>query len=391
MAITQGPGGQEPPASEIKQKAGRRPGDRAGVARQAARPELRHDSSELDTDPDRDESRLRAGQAGSPDRAPAGPRWGRIALVGGIGVSLAIIVLAGSLWYVAQRTIDDIPTAPLDTGILAAAGADDPQNILLIGSDDRGPDNRDTAAAGKRSDTLLVIRLDPARANARVLSLPRDTRVEIPRRGTDKLNAAFAHGGPQLAIETIRGLTGIPIHHYVEINFDGLVGLVDALGGVEICVDEPMRDPKVNIWFGAVGCYQVNGAKALVFARSRTMQILRNGKWEEDGTADLGRIHRQQLLMKAILKRAVGIKSVSNWREVTDAVKKGIIIDDGLGLTQFLGLYERFGDVNADSLDTTTLPGHSSTINGVSYWIPDPVKTRPLYESFGAPPSPIGQ
>lgn len=373
MTISQDPESKTLSESEpTHQVRKRRPGDRAGVARSETSRPVTGQSHYSD--------------AATSDR-PGGrnPRWGRIFLVGGIAVGLAVVVLAASLWYVAKKTIDDIPTAPLDTGILATAGANDPQNILLIGSDDRGPSGRGTEAAGGRSDTLLVIRLDPAQARAKVLSMPRDTRVEIPGRGVDKLNAAFAYGGPQLAIETIRKLTGIPIHHYVEINFEGLIGLVDALGGVELCIDEPMRDPKVNIWFGSVGCYQVDGAKALVFARSRTMQILRHGKWEEDGTADLGRIHRQQLLMKAIMKRAVSVKSVSNWREVTDAVKKGVIIDDGLGLTQFLGLYERFGDVSADSLDTTTLPGHSSTINGVSYWLADPEKTKPLYESFGAP------
>lgn len=373
MANSQDAGDETASAAEsTHQVRKRRPGDRAGVARsETARPAA--SSSQISDPSARDQ------------RSGRNPRWGRILIVGGLGVGLAVIVLAASLWYVANKTIDDIPTAPLDTGVLATAGSNDPQNILLIGSDDRGSAGRGTETAGGRSDTLLVIRLDPTQAKAKVLSMPRDTKVEIPGRGTDKLNAAFAYGGPQLAIETIRKLTGIPIHHYVEINFDGLIGLVDALGGVELCIDEPMRDPKVNIWFGSVGCYQVDGAKALVFARSRTMQIFRHGKWEEDGTADLGRIHRQQLLMKAIMKRAVSVKSVSNWREVTDAVKKGVTIDDGLGLTQFMGLYERFGDVSADNLDTTTLPGHSSTINGVSYWLADPEKTKPLYESFGAP------
>lgn len=372
MANSQDAGGRALSAYEsTHQVRKRRPGDRAGVARrETARPVT--DSSGISNP-------VSSGRAGGMQ-----PRWGRIFIVGGIGVGLAVIVLAGSLWYVAKKTIDDIPTAPLDTGVLATAGANDPQNILLIGSDDRGPGANDPEAAGKRSDTLLVIRLDPMQAKTKVLSLPRDTLVDIPGRGSEKLNHAFSHGGPQLAIETIKGLTGIPIHHYVEINFEGLVGLVDALGGVEICVDEPMRDPKVNIWFGAVDCYQVNGAKALVFARSRTMQILRNGKWSEDGTADLGRIHRQQLLMKAIMKRAVSVKAVGNWREVTDAVKKGVIIDDGLGLTQFLSLYERFEDVSADSLDTIILPGHSGTINGASYWLPDPEKAIAVYESFGA-------
>lgn len=311
----------------------------------------------------------------------SGPRWGRIALVFGGGVGMAVLLLAISLWYVAQRAIDDIPVAPLDAGVLEKAKGDEPQNILLIGSDERSDPN----AAGKRSDTLLIIRLNPAAANPQVLSLPRDTRVAIPGRGEDKINAAFAHGGPQLTIETIRATMGIPIHHYVEINFDGLTNLVDALGGVEICVDEPMRDPKVNIWFGSVGCYQVNGAKALVFARSRTMQILRDGKWQEDGTADIGRIHRQQLLMKAIMKRAVSIRSVGNWREIAGAVRKGVIIDDGLGLTQFLELYERFS--NPEGLDTRTLPGHSNTINGTSYWIPASKEAELIYETFGARPT----
>lgn len=375
MANFQDAGHETAPAVEsTHQVRKRRPGDRAGIARQA--------NAQPATDHSRPSYKSEASK-----QSRVSPRWNRILVGSGISAALAVLILAASLWYLAKKTIDDIPTAPLDTGILATAGSDDPQNILLIGSDDRGTASRDTEAAGGRSDTLLIIRLDLTQAKAKVLSLPRDTKVEIPGRGEDKLNAAFAYGGPQLAIETIKKLTGIPIHHYVEINFEGLVGLVDALGGVELCIDEPMRDPKVNIWFGSVSCYQVDGAKALVFARSRTMQILRHGKWEEDATADLGRIHRQQLLIKAIMKRAVSVKSVSNWREVTDAVKKGVTIDDGLGLTQFMSLYERFGDMSVDSLDTTTLPGHSGTINGVSYWLPDPEKTRVLYESFGAPVS----
>lgn len=303
-----------------------------------------------------------------------------------LGVALVLVAsaVAGALYLVAKKTVDDIPTAELDKSTLATARENEAQNFLVIGSDERPPEMYDPEAAGKRSDTLMLVQLDPNQSNAKVLSLPRDTRVPIPGRGLDKVNSAFAYGGAQLTIETIRDFTGLPIHHYIEINFEGLIGLVDALGGVDICVDEPMRDPKANIWFGALDCYHVDGHKALVFARSRSMEILRNGKWEPDATADLGRIHRQQLFIRSVLKRALSVRAIGNWREVAQGVQKGVTIDEGLQLSQFLELYDKFQDFDPEKVDMKTVPGHPATIANVSYWVPDPDKLNPLLQSFGA-------
>lgn len=322
---------------------------------------------------------------GAPRRS-AGPRWGRIAFVLIAALVALAAITAGLLWFVAERAVDDIPTAGFDRDTLAESNAANPQNFLVIGSDERPAEQFTSESAGKRSDTMMLVQIDPKQATARVLSLPRDTRVEIPGRGYDKLNASFAHGGPQLTIQTLKQFMGLPIHHYIEVNFEGLVGVVDALGGVEICVDEPMRDPKANIWFGKVGCYPVDGRQALIFSRSRNMQLLKNGKWEEDPTADIGRIHRQQLFLKAVLKKAMSVKALGNWQAVADGIRKGVIIDDGLGLSQFLTLYETFQDFDPDKVDMKTIPGHPQMIGSVSYFVADREKLNAVLAPFGAIP-----
>ncbi|MDQ3739073.1 MAG: LCP family protein, partial [Actinomycetota bacterium] len=132
---------------------------------------------------------------------------------------------------------------------------------------------------------------------AALLSIPRDLWVEIPGRGEGKINAAY-NGGPELLARTVTQSLGVPIQHYVEIDFEGFRELVDTIGGVEICVFYATKDDASGLNLQP-GCHTLNGEQALQYARSRQYEEFIDGEWRLDPTADLGRIERQQRFVKA--------------------------------------------------------------------------------------------
>lgn len=177
------------------------------------------------------------------------------------------------------------------------------ENYLLVGSDTRenvagsGLNEDATGSAeevgGQRSDTIMILRRQKD-GGAYLLSLPRDLWVDIPGYGHSRINSAYAQGGARLLSETIRNELGIPIHHYVEVDFVGFTKIVDAMGGVDICVGQyEVRDKHSGLSL-MPGCTHVDGPMALAYARSRHYEEFRDGRWREDPSADLGRIHRQQ-------------------------------------------------------------------------------------------------
>ncbi|MDP3013567.1 MAG: LCP family protein, partial [Candidatus Subteraquimicrobiales bacterium] len=168
----------------------------------------------------------------------------------------------------------------------------EPINILILGSDSRGE-------KGARSDTIIFLRLNTEQQKAQLVSIPRDSRVSIPEHGVRKINAAYSLGGPSLAIETVQNLLGLPVHHYVEIDFQGFKHLVDAVDGVWVNVEKPIRDhfdgkPQVL----KVGYQKLNGTQALIYVRTR-----------KDPTGDFARMERQQNFLKALLKEVCQLKS----------------------------------------------------------------------------------
>lgn len=175
-------------------------------------------------------------------------------------------------------------------------------NILLLGIDQRP--NED---AGKtRTDTMIILTLDPAGKSAGMLSIPRDLFVPLPNRGQDRINTAHVYGGPQYAMETVEYNFGMPIHHYVRVNFNALMTLVDLVGGIDVYVDVDIDDPSYpDMNFGyepfviAAGWHHMDGATALKYARTR------------HGSSDFYRLRRQQQIIMALRDRVLSTDAVT--------------------------------------------------------------------------------
>ncbi|QZY30002.1 LCP family protein [Nocardioides coralli] len=186
--------------------------------------------------------------------------------------------------------------------------ADQPgTTYLMVGSDSRGdlsPAERRQLgtgnASGNRTDTIMLLHTG-AGPNL-LMSIPRDSIVEVPGYGQTKINAAYAYDGPRLLVRTVEGATGIRIDHFVEVGFGGFVDLVDAVGGIEVCPPFPMNDPLAKIKLKE-GCQEVDGPDALGYARSRKT---------DEKYGDLGRASRQREVVSAIGREAVSPWSVLN-------------------------------------------------------------------------------
>jgi LCP family protein required for cell wall assembly len=177
------------------------------------------------------------------------------------------------------------------------------RNYLLIGSDSRensDPNSPDFASigdegavGGRRSDTIMVLRQEADGNGAAVVSLPRDLWVDIAgRNSAGRINSAYSDGTGVLA-GTITQELGIPIHHVVDIDFNGFKELVDAVGGTNVCFEYPTRDFNTGL-DQQPGCRTLDGVQSLQYARSRYFEEFRDGAWRTDPRADLGRIERQQ-------------------------------------------------------------------------------------------------
>jgi LCP family protein required for cell wall assembly len=279
-----------------------------------------------------------------------------IALIGAISAAVWLVVKYNSV----NRVNLHLPTV--------ADSA--PQNFLVVGSDTRdikdtgadaggifGNGHGDVPPAGQRADTMLVMRVDPAKATLEVLSLPRDLWVDVPGKGHEKLNAAY-NAGAQPLIDTIKSTLNIDINHYVEVNFVGFKGLVEAIGGVPMYFSQPMRDRNTGLNIIKSGCYNLDGTQALAFARSRHLEYKSGTRWISDGTGDLGRITRQQTFLRRALSRVtqMGIGDVNTMRKLVDVGVDSVRVDKRLSLGTMVSLGRRFSKFKASTMVTHRLP-----------------------------------
>ncbi len=206
---------------------------------------------------------------------------------------LAILALAAVLVYfwVEHRI----------THVDALSGAADTpgQTYLIVGSDSR-EGWMDDGTEGARTDTIMVVH-QPENGPAALISIPRDSYVEIPGHDPNKINAAFAFGGPQLLVETVEQLTGLTIDRYLEVGFLGVEGVVNGLGGIEFCYDSDVNDPYSTLVWQA-GCHNTDGATALAFSRMRYSDLL----------GDIGRTQRQQQVVAAVADKAMSPSTLLN-------------------------------------------------------------------------------
>ncbi|MFE3800114.1 LCP family protein [Nocardia tengchongensis] len=232
-------------------------------------------------------------------------------------------------------------------------------NWLLVGSDSRAglsqaqEDQLSTGSdvEGERTDTVILVHI-PKSGRPTLVSLPRDSYVNIPGVGKDKLNAAFSVGGAKLLSQTVEIATGVHIDHYVQIGFGGFANIVDAVGGIDMCLDAPMKDPLAGIDLPA-GCQTLNGPDALGFVRSRATP-----------RADLDRMLNQRKFLSALLKKAAGPATLANpfrsWplvRDLTSALK----VDNGAHVWNLASLGNA---LNGDPITTTVPVGGFENVSG---------------------------
>lgn len=247
--------------------------------------------------------RARVRQRPAPRQAPQAvpvqvsrPKGRRQAKLPGCGaVLLLVIALLLASVLLADARLNRIDAMP-EQQIRGTSGT----NWLLVGSDSRtGLSEKDVERLGTggdlgtvRTDTIMLMHL-PIRGKPTLVSIPRDSYVAVPGYGYDKINAAFAIGGPELLVETVEQNTGLRVDRYAEIGMGGLAGVVDAAGGVEICVAEPIDDPLANINLQP-GCQTMDGATALGYVRTRAT-----------AQGDIDRVARQREFMTTLVERVL--------------------------------------------------------------------------------------
>ena len=181
----------------------------------------------------------------------------------------------------------------------------DAKNFLIVGDDSHAcvdPDSPWAGAAdpersdiGQRSDTIMVVRIDPVTKRAAILSFPRDLWVKVPGHGRSRINSAYRKGDYSLLAQTLFDNFGIKLDHYVQVDFCAFKTIVDAVGGVKVPFEFPAKDDHVNLHIDAPGCHTFSGDEALAYVRSRYYEYQdANGKWKLDNAYDLGRVSRQQ-------------------------------------------------------------------------------------------------
>jgi LCP family protein required for cell wall assembly len=281
--------------------------------------------------------------------------WPQRLILGG-GISLVVVALLGlgGVAYV-MKSIGDIERYD-DLGVDAVA-AGEPSNYLVVGSDSRAETGDEFGdVGGQRSDTIMVLRLDPETKAASVLSIPRDLLVTIAGSGeTARINSAYSISR-QALIDTLRANFGIEINHYIEVDFGGFQELVDAVGGVPLYLDRAIKDDHSGLFQSNLGCVTLNGEQALAFARSRHLQVMTPDGWSnEDPYADLGRIQRQQVFIRRAVVTALGtVKSNPlKVREFLDIATDNVGID---AETDPLGLVDEFKDFDVNNLKTYSIP-----------------------------------
>lgn len=205
---------------------------------------------------------------------------------------------------------------------LSDAAATPGTTYLLAGSDERPADDGD-GTEGARADTIMLLHV-PTSGPTALISIPRDSYVEIPGHNASKINAAYAWGGPSLLVATVEQLTGMTVDHFVEVGFGGVQGIVDALGGVTLCSELDVTDPMTGlVW--TPGCHAVDGKTALDFARMRYV----------DPQGDVGRALRQREVISQVTSAAATPATLfSPGRQVglVEAGTDALVVDDGTGI-----------------------------------------------------------
>jgi LCP family protein required for cell wall assembly len=285
-----------------------------------------------------------------------------------------LLIAAGSVygyanWRFGQIKKISIPSILHPKSELPGA----PFTVLVVGSDSRSAlaagqsqFGNSSTVPGQRSDTIMVVHVDPKNTRASILSIPRDLWVQIPGKPyKQRINTTF-DTGPDLLVQAIQQDLGIPIDHYVEVNFDSFRQVVNAVGGVKEYFPTPARDILAGLAVPNVGCYTLSGDQALAFVRARHYEYYANGRWHNEAESDLARIKRQQNFIRKMVGKAqaTGLTDPIRLNGVVSGITTNLKLDSGFKQSQLLSLAKRFRSVNPSNLPSNTLPTTAAFIQG---------------------------
>ncbi|MDZ7576560.1 MAG: LCP family protein, partial [Candidatus Nanopelagicales bacterium] len=267
-------------------------------------------------------------------------------------------------WAASQRYLSNLAQVDVFGGLGGGPGWGEPVNILVVGSDDRSGLSRNQRSKlhtgqedfGRHTDTILLVHLSADLSNASVVSIPRDSLVTIPSHTSSegepvpehkgKVNSAFSTGGPSVTVKTVQAATGVTINHYVEVNFSGFLKMVDAVGGVDVCLKKPLVDQLAGLNLPA-GNQTIRGRQALGYVRARHIDN------------DFGRVQRQQTFIAAILQKLTQAGTLLNpvaMNSFVDAAVSSVTTDENLSVDVVAALAARMADVDLSAIKFTTVP-----------------------------------
>ncbi|MGQ0849280.1 MAG: LCP family protein [Actinomycetota bacterium] len=340
-------------------------------------------------------SKHSAGDDGSNGRRRGPARWWKRLIIGllvlsnlTVGAALWVLTSAQSAFRTNTSQIPEVVPELNDR----PTAADQPITFLVIGSDSRaGLDSLQNFgdSPGARGDVIMLIKLYPATGSAQILSIPRDLLVEIPGKGSDRINAAYSYGGAALMVRTVKQVTGLPIHHYVEIDFVGFQSLVDEVGGVSMDFPYPARDIHSGLMVEA-GRRTLQGDQALAYARSRSYEELRDGSWTSVDGNDFGRTRRQQQLILSILSALRKPSTLTQTGSIVSSFAKHLSVDSALVESSLIELAFAMRAIGGSKIQTATLPGYIDDFEGMSIVRMEHPEADNLIAAFGAG-DPIGE
>ncbi len=318
-----------------------------------------------------------------------------------------VLVLGGALYGYLQYRLGQIKSIACTACAAVANGQ--PYDVLVVGSDTRAGNTGAAAnafgtsseVAGQRSDTIKILHIDPASGTARLLSIPRDTYVAmsgLPASSglaTDnKINTSF-NDGPGPLIQTIENTFGIPIAHFVIVDFNGVIDLVNSVGGINLDFPYPVRDNddgnnNSGLDITHSGCQTLNGTMALALARSRYYQYEeRPGYWVYDPSSDLGRIQRQNTIIEAVIDKAKSSYNPFTVNAFIGSIVHDITKDDGMSSDMIISLAQRYHAFSGSSLQTFTMPtaGSYSSVAGDVEVVEEPTAQQVITQFLGTEPN----
>ena len=332
-------------------------------------------SSEVDT--------TSARSSGSGRRRP-GRGW-RIALLSVLAIFLVLTLAAGGLALWVRHSIASgmefiadpfagIPTRAPQQKV--AAGEEPAVNILVLGTDSRtsASDPSQWKEGAQRTDAIMIVQVSGDRKTVSVMSIPRDSWVEIPGHGQGKINAAYSYGGPSLTIHTVENLTGIHIDHFAVANFESFVALTNEIGGVRVNLKTPQTLAGKELGAGA---QVLNGQQALAYTRERSS--LPNG--------DFDRVKRQQTWMRSIVSRVLTNGTLSSPTALYSFLKtasRTVAVDESFTLNQMQSLALETRHLHSNDIAFMTVPtaGTGTSADGQSIVELAPDADTPLFKAF---------